>query len=329
MCSIELNELMPTAKKDVYYCKTTGGLSYKGIPNQKLPSVLDNFNSINPLSLKFIPGNSTVNFLNINHINYLSHRNEGISKIKYLSKKFKISSILIYKSINYMNEIYLNNNISSTENLEDVAIICVLLALKFNNSRRLDDNLKNFKKYVIKKVENWNYLEVKCLKFLNYDLGKYSAYDYLYLFFGMGIIFTESKYSDICENFHKSEEMLEILVNDIRVSNFSQYVLALSIIYNIFENDYAFDLNIFKYIYGVDFSKKKYINCIKMIKIILCSCNLLFNNNFEYINNNTNIYFINNLTYIDNDIKLIIEDRIMKENENKNKKSSKEISISL
>ena len=327
MCS---HELMPAIKKDIYYCKICGCLSYKGITNQKLPSVLAYFNAIDPLYLKFIPGNSTVNFSSINHVNYLLLKNKGISKIKSLSKKFKLSSIILYKSINYMNEIYLNNDITPTENIENIATICVLLSLKFNNCRQIDENLRSFKKYVNKKVENWNYLEVKCLKFLNYDLRKYSAYDYLYLFFGMGIIFKESKNLNILENFQKSEMILEIITNDIRICNYSQYIIALSIIYNIFENDYAFDLDIFKYIYGVDFSKKKYINCIKMIKLILCN---LSNNRFQSINNNISIYFINSLTHIVSDSKPAAENGSMKENENqiknKNKNGSKEISINF
>ena len=224
-----------------------------------------------------------------------------------------------------MNEIYLNNNISNTENIEDIATTCVLLALKFNNCRKLDENLRSFKKYVNKNVENWKFLEVKCLGFLDYNLGKYSSYDYLILFFGMGIIFKDAKYLDIFDNFQQSEKILEIVTNDIRLYNYSQFIIALSIIYYIFENDYAFDLYIFKYIYGVDFSKIKYINCIKTIKLILS--NFLSNKHFTYTFNNINNYFINNLTDAVSYIKMITEDGNMKETEKKNKKRSTQIKI--
>ena len=50
----------------------------------------------------------------------------------------------------------------------------------------------------------------------------------------------------------------------------------MSIIKVALENNSVFDKNVFKYIYGVDLSKKKYIYCSNMIKKIL---NLKFNTN--------------------------------------------------
>jgi hypothetical protein len=79
----------------------------------------------------------------------------------------------------------------------------------------------------------------------------------------------------------------------------------MSIIKLAMGNDYFFDKKIFKYIYGVDLSKKKYINCSNFIKSIL---NISINNEssklfFNNINNSLNfnqlnlpqIYYLRNI----------------------------------
>jgi len=80
---------------------------------------------------------------------------------------------------------------------------------------------------------------------------------------------------------------------------------CMSIIKIVLENDNFFDKKIFKYIYGVDLSKKKYINCSNLIKNILNLAvkiyiikSLNYMINFNKINHSNQI-FMNNFINVD------------------------------
>ena len=90
--------------------------------------------------------------------------------------------------------------------------------------------------------------------------------------------------------------ILDFIIIDPNSCNFSQYILAMSIIKVAFEREYFFDKTIFKNIYGVDLSKKKYVKCSNMIKGILT---MAFNSSF---NINCNNKALNNCNYINNSI---------------------------
>ena len=336
---------IPSYKKDVSYCKICSQLAYKGTICQTIP--LEGFNrfNIDPLKLKFRPiSNSYKNKLP-NQIKYLDNRNKGISKIKFLTSNFGLKSMILYRSICFMNQIYLENEVS-IENIEAIASLCVLLVTEFNECCRPaiieeyitenendllyhsffinkhsnyikkellynedlelvvrhKSNLNKLFCYIKNNVNNFKYWEVLCLKYLNYNLGKYSAYDYLLLFFKLGIFFCEEEIN-IINKLKYCVKILDYVVNHKKSCDFSQYTFAMSIIKVALENDNFFDKKIFNYIYGVDLSKKKYINCSNLIKRIL---NISINiensrNTFNILNNLLNYYQLNN-QFIDNNI---------------------------
>ena len=342
-----------STKKDISYCKLCSKLSYKGISSPELSLKASHNFGIDPLKLKFKPFSATANYNLQNHIKYLESKNIGISKIKYLVSNFGLKSIVLFKAINFMNQIFLEKEIS-IENIENIASLCVLLATEFNdccmhtvaedyinkneydilyhfhskkylgqlnqNKNQINNdlikeerikhktNLIGLFNYIRKTIKNYKYWELICLKHLNYDLGKYSAYDYIILFFELGIIFSKEKI-DICELLKTCINILDFIAIDKRSCDYNQYTLAMSIILVAVENNVFFDKSVFKYIYGVDLSKKKYINCSNMIKNILksLSCNidnsekLFYDNHFttnqqlliniylEYLRNRSNI----------------------------------------
>jgi hypothetical protein len=150
----------------------------------------------------------------------------------------------------------------------------------------------------MEKIDNLMYWEIFCLKKLDYNLGKYSAFDYINLFFGLGIVFSK-KNIDIINIYDSCVNLLEILINQYKICKYNQYIIAMSIIYIKFNNNIYFDKRIFKYIYGVDFSKQKYKSCINEIINIV---NDLYNFGYynisssihnENVNNMINIYFSN------------------------------------
>mgnify|MGYP002624941917 CR=1 FL=1 len=320
---------LPSSKKDVYYCKLCNKLSYKDIFGQNIP-ICHNYNRFNldPLNLKFKPITYNYDDKIQNKIKYLECKYKGISKIEFLTKNFGLKSMIFYKSICFMNKIFLENEIS-IDNIDNVASLCVLLVAEFNescipsifeecltqeesdilyhqilnnNSNKINNenkirhklNLYGLFSYIKKTVNNFRFWQILCLKYLNYDLEKYSAYDYLILFFKLGIFFCE-KDINIVEKLNYSLQILDLIILDKNSGCFNQYTFAMSIIKLVMENDYFFDKKIFKYIYGVDLSKKKYINCSNLIKSIL---NVSINNEFSKIlfnniNNSLNFNQIN------------------------------------
>ena len=330
---------LPSSKKDVYYCKICNKLSYKDILCQNLP-ICHNYNRFNldPLTLKFKPISYNYDDKVQNKIKYLEFKYKGISKIEFLTKNFGLKSMIFYKSICFMNKIFLENEIS-LDNIDNVASLCVLLVTEFNegcipsvfeesltqeesdvlyhkilknninkinngNKIRHKLNLYGLFSYIKKNVNNFKFWELLCLKYLNYDLEKYSVYDYLILFFKLGIFFCE-KEINIIEKLNYCLKILDLIVINKNSCCFNEYTFAMSIIKLAMGNDYFFDNKIFKYIYGVDLSKKKYINCSNFIKSIL---NISINNEssklfFNNINNSLNfnqlnlpqIYYLRNI----------------------------------
>ena len=316
---------IPSTKKDVSYCKNCKKLSYKGNESQEIPIKMYDRFDIDPFKLKYRPVSVTANYNIENHRKYLESKKIGINKIKYLTNNFGLKSNVYYKAINCMNQIFLEKEIT-IENIENIASLCVLLVAEFNdcclpsvaeefitknendilyhshskneyernkkdNNNELIKNKKNLLKlfhYIKKNVNNYKYWQIICLKNLNYDLGKYSAYDYLILFFQLGIFFCKEKINTIdllkyCIN------ILDFITNNKKSCEYSQYTLAMSIIKTALDNNVFFDKDVFKYIYGVDLSKKKYINCSNMIKnIINFSCSL---------DNSINLYLNNQLIF--------------------------------
>lgn len=346
-----LHKFIPSIKKGVSYCSECGCLSYHNIPSQNIMVFNSNQNIIklDPLVIKYKPISLNIDFSIMSHTNYIKNRQKGLSQIYFLSSKFNIEKMIIHKAIGLMDQIYLNKKGISIQNIEIIASICLLLAFEFNhcccityknesipknkisiNSSDLnniffyENNIKSMNQYLIKKIKNIRYWQILCMKSLDYNLGKYSAFDYLKLFFELGIVFTTENFDilsihDFCFN------LLDILINQYSICKYNQYIIAMSIIYLKFNNNIYFNDKIFKYIYGVDFSKQKYRVCINEIKPIinhlynLNICNIPFNN-YQNINiiekiNKMNIfeYFESKYNYNSNNInKNILNNSLIK-----------------
>ena len=319
---MESHIFIPSSKQGIFYCKRCQKLSYKGIISQSLTFKFNIKLNMDPLALKFIPFTKITNYKLDNHVAYIKNKTKGISNIIYLINHFGLNSMILYKAISLMDQIYLENEIS-IDNINTISTMCIFLSIQFNECCKLYNkydyynkneiifhssfgnnklnknkpNINGFFQYIKNNINNFKYWEVLCLKYLNYDLRKSSAYDYLLLFFRLGIIFNEEKI-DVNSKFNICLEILDYIINDSKSCNFSQYILAMSIIKVAFEFEKYFDKNIFKIIYGVDLSKKKYIDCSNMIKNIL---SLKIQNNANYNNN----YYLLNIIYQNNFMKNI------------------------
>ena len=337
-----LHKFIPSIKKGVSYCSHCGCLSYLNIPSKNIMASYNNQNIIklDPLVIKYKPITLNLDFSLFSHINYIKNRQKGLSKIYFLSNNFNIEKMIIHKSIGLMDQIYLNNKDISIKNIEIIASICLLLAFEFNNccyitikneSNRKNNNSSNFSyinnsvfsvnnikamyQYLINEIKNIKYWQIFCLKNLDYNLGKYSSFDYLKLFFELGIVFTKENFDilsfhDFCFN------LLDILINQYSFCKYNQYILTMSVIYLKFKNNIYFNDKIFKYIYGVDFSKQKYISCINEINQIINNLNN-YNiplNNYLNINNNYNLIKINIFDFFKNNYNYNINKDIINKN---------------
>jgi len=332
------HNFLPSIKKGVKYCSCCGCLSYNNIPSKEMICKNRNqyFIGFDPLIVKYKPFSLQIDFSLLSHRKYINNREKGVLKIYYLSKKFNLSQMIKYKAIGVMDQIYLNNKDIPIEDIETIASICILIIIEFNdccsNSKITNlnsqdnyplynnslvniknlykNNFKSLLQYIKNETKNIRYWQIYCLKKLDYNLGKYSAYDYLNLFFNLGIVFTDEK-TNFLNIYESCFNILEQLIINSNTCKYNQYVVAMSLIYIQFINTNYFDKNTFKYIYGVDFSKKKYKLCINDLSIIIKNFYLIKNYGNHFYkqpcnNKNINDYLMicnkyeNNNNYFEN-----------------------------
>ena len=216
-----LHNFLPSIKKGVSYCSYCGCLSYKNIPSKKSHTYKNRrIMDVDPLILKYKPISLKIDFSLVSHINYMNDRIKGLSKIYYLSNNFKLDRMIKYKAIGLMDQIYLNNGDVSIESIEAIASTCVILSIEYNdcysNSKKINlpiyyddpktkvivnnnsiyiNNKKALYQYIKKEINDIIYWQGYCLKKLDYNSGKHTSFDYINLFFDLGIIFTKNEVS--------------------------------------------------------------------------------------------------------------------------------------
>lgn len=333
------HNFLPSIKKGVSYCSFCGCLSYKNIPSKKShTSKIQRIIDIDPLILKYKPISLKIDFSLESHKNYMNDREKGLSKIFYLSNNFKLDRMSKYKAIGLMDQIYLNNEDVSIEDIEAIASTCIILSIEFNdcysnsnkiilpknfdepktnqninNSNLYINNKKALYQYIKKEINNIMYWQAYCLKKLDYNLGKYTSFDYINLFFHLGIIFTKREV-DIIHMHESCFNILNTIIGNQYFCKYNQYIVAMSVIYLIFKNSNYFNLKVFKYIYGVDFSKEKYKLCINTINSVLTNLyKIKFKNNSfsnTNINNAENNYYFKNFNVNNNNNNYFLDQKI-------------------
>ena len=258
------------SKNEIDFCIKCGILSYKSIPSLSVVSLTKTSISYDPLLLKFKSSKFSIDFSNNYILSYLLIRKNAVNFINKQSLFFQIPKNLVYKAINYLDLIYINNTISF-DLMPKISITCLLLAIQFNTCCTINSNidLKNFNTY-IKNIKNITEIEILCLKWLDYNLGMYDSYDYIDLFFSIGFIFPSNQICiDISTLYYKCINCLDIIFNDKFFLYFTSYTMALSLIKIVCQYHNCFDNEIFKKIYSINFQKEKYIKCEQYILGIL------------------------------------------------------------
>ena len=266
-----MHNFIKTKKEKISYCSICNILSYDNNPLLSIPSMTTKNFSLNPFELKFKPFIYKINYQNPNQIQYLKYRRNAINFLKIQSNFFSFPKIIFYKALNNLDFIYLYNNIP-VDMIEKNSLICLYLTLKFNE-RCINNNLfdfKNFKSNILK-IEFFKQSEILCLKCLDYDLGKYSTFDYINLFFSLGVICSNKIKGNIDINklYYTCLNYLDYVIEDNNSLNFTSYILALSIIKFVLEKNNYFNSEIFYKIYGINFKKEKYILCPNFLNTII------------------------------------------------------------
>lgn len=123
-----------------------------------------------------------VNFLNKKE--YKRYRASTIKNMKKICNVFSLSLKTYFLSIEYLDII--SSKISTFQNniLSEISLICILLAVKFNENNQKAFEVQKALKLQIKK--NYAQDEVYILQLLEYDLNIYTSYDKLMdiLFYG-------------------------------------------------------------------------------------------------------------------------------------------------
>ena len=281
------------SKNEIDFCIKCGILSYKSIPSLSVVSLNKTSISFDPLLLKFKSSKFSIDYSNNYILSYLSIRKNAINFVNKQSCLFQIPKKLVYKAINYLDLIYINNNISFNL-MPKISMICLLLAIQFNTCCTIDSNidLMHFNSY-IKNMKNRTEIEILCLKCLDYNLGMYDSFDYIDLFFSIGFIFPSNQICiDISILYYNCINCLDIIFNDKFFLFFTSYTIALSLIKIVCQYYNCFDNEIFKKIYSINLLKEKYFNCEQYILGILSNyfSFSIYNNLKIFTGNLTNNY---------------------------------------
>jgi len=107
--------------------------------------------------------------------------------------------------------------------------------------------------------------------------------------------------------------ILDTIIDNQYFCKYNQYIVAMSVIYLIFNSSNYFDVKVFKYIYGVDFSKEKYKLCINSINLLVTNIyKIKFNDSFSNMNINIikNNYYFNNYNVNNNNNNYFLDGKI-------------------
>lgn len=212
------------------------------------------------------------------HIDYIQQRYKGVGNILIIAKLLNYPKNIVFKAIAYLDKIF-SNKVPPSTNVDHISSICFLLADKFLNLRK-DSKTSNLFE-IVKRIPNYKELEILCLKALDYDLSLNSSFDYLISFFQneklLKDILTEEE-KKIC--FNLSLKRMEYFIVDMRSVDFSNYVIAATIIRNVLKKKKKSILPFLSYIFEITQKEEiEFIRCGSIMKYIINSMN--FNGKFK------------------------------------------------
>ena len=194
---------------------------------------------------------------------YFKIRTELISIIHKISKKMGFKSQTFFLSIYYLDIILLQNKIK-INNLHLLGLSCFIVATKYCENDPIVPPLENFLNFYNKYNSNMNKkikleelfeMEVRILKYLNYNLHYVTIYDFNLFFFNHGII--------------KKQQIKDIINNNVNFNNNNKNNKS-DISSNEEDNDFILDGNYIKKILEKIYKKSRYYLDLIIINEKIC-----------------------------------------------------------
>ena len=219
---------------------------------------------------------------NVYHSNYLIQRQNGIDNIKELCRIFKLSKVVMHKTVLYMDTVFFNPKCKfNVDIVYQVSTVLVILAVQFNEC--CFDKEMNDMFYLLKMIPNYIELEIELLKLLSYELNRTTVFDFVVWLFKNGIAFVN-------EHEHEKENLSFIQHNVDYAYNVCLILIDYFVGDNIFVDFNAFEFAVITVdvvmrsvqklgrvvgwggkeyykkefmlkMYGVNLNKKEYMKC--------------------------------------------------------------------
>ena len=124
---------------------------------------------------------------------YIKFRQSIIKEIKSSQNKYNFSYQTFFLVVYYLDFICSNYFIVSYEEMLQIAMFCMILAVKFNEDRQkayeIETQLKN------QIGNNYHKDEIYVLKLLNYNLNVITCYDYINMIINFGFLYKGENFS--------------------------------------------------------------------------------------------------------------------------------------
>lgn len=201
-----------------------------------------------------------------NKESYLKIRSKIVKKMKAFSQEFNLTKKTFYLSLDYFDRICSRANRFNFSGFMQTAMLCVVLAAKFQDDHQNALNAKLSLGF----SNNYAKDELYVLQLLNYDLYAITAYDIIMDIMHTGILFTDEQFSLNKMNviYQKVEKMLYFFSEKKYYIEMTPIEIALSVIGFIRE---ALGLDAFNSIIKLILMTqaddlKIYTDCLKLFK---------------------------------------------------------------
>lgn len=232
---------------------------------------------------------------------FYKNRNEIIYIIKKLCNKYNTSKNCFYLTMALIDDFFKNNNEKHITKYQMDLIINGIFILAYKFIEKDSDyyiSYKSFKTFFYKekkhiKAKNLKIAEVQCLQILEYNLNKFTIFNFFELVLSSGIVLEKEifNFNIISKIYNECFDLLEFCFeeNNLMIEYpISQIVFSIiylvrkqnNLLYNI-EKD-------FHKLYDIEL--KKYLNCIKYISSIYYKNEKITNNKFILKDDRKNVF---------------------------------------
>lgn len=268
-----LHSFTRTSRTKVYFCSMCGCISYNYFESFNLLKDNKEVKAVSSsliTELPFVKYKAiTPKYNNVNHMTYVLLRQKEIKYICGFGQVSKSDLSIVFRSIAYLDRLFISSKCNL--NMREAALICFALSLKFNGYS-IQSPIHHLCEELNQTIVNFKEKEIECLQLLNYDLSQLSSYEVIEQIFNSGILF--KTIPDIHSVYTQCLSLFYEIIIDSRSLDFSQSVLALSIIQIVCNRFSSFSLKEFSSAYKVNYANVEMKKCLLVLNAIIQSKHL-------------------------------------------------------